>query len=152
MEREASAKSYDVRLKGMPLLSASVIICETVLLEKTEVISAIRIMNALSIAEGNNFARFSSITFLHGTPGDYSQHVLKVQMVKSTGELVAQGPEQPFVYGYKIDPSGAGGYTLTTNFNLDLRTIGPLGQYAIWAFLDGVRVGGATIMLRRARG
>jgi hypothetical protein len=136
----------------MPLLSASVIVCETVLLEKTDVMSAIRIMNVLSIAEGNNFARFSSITFLNSTPGDDSRHILKVQMLKSTGELVAEGPEQPFVYGYKIDPSGAGGYNLTTNFNLDLRTIGPLGQYAIWAFLDGVRVGGAALMLRRAHG
>lgn len=135
----------------MPLISASVIICETVLLEKTDVMSAIRIMNVLSIGEGNNFARFSSITFLSSTPGDYSRHVLKVQMLKSTGEPVAAGQEQPFVYGYRIDPNGSGGYNLTTNFNLDLRTIpAPFCQYVIWAFLDDVRVGGATLMLRRA--
>lgn len=134
----------------MPLLSASIIICETVLLEKTDLMSAIRIMNVLSIAEANNFARFSSVTFLHSAPGDYSRHVLKVQLLRSTGEVIAEGVDESFVYGYRIDPIGAGGYTLTTNFNLDLRTIGPLGQFAIWAFLDGTRVCGATIMLRRA--
>lgn len=133
----------------MPLLSASIIVCEAVLLEKTEVMSAIRIMNVLGIGEGNNFARFSSITFLHSSPEDYSRHVLKVQMLSSTGDLVAEGPDESFVYGYRIDPKGAGGYTLTTNFTLDLRTI-PLGQFGIWAFLDGARVCGATIMLRRA--
>jgi hypothetical protein len=134
----------------MALISASVIICETVLLEKTDVMSAIRIMNVLNIAQGNDFARFSSMTFLHSTPGDFSRHVLKVQMLRSTGELIAEGPDASFVYGYRLDPSGAGGYTLTTNFNLNLRIVGQLGQFAVWAFLDGARVSGATIMLRRA--
>lgn len=132
----------------MSLLSANVIICETVLTEKTEVMSAIRIMNVLTI-RGNNFARFNTLTFLTSHPGDFAAHSLKVQMFSHDEKIVADAPVHPFVYGYNIDPSGAGAYTLTTEFNLDLMPLGSLGQYAIWVFLDGVKVTGTTLLLRR---
>ena len=133
----------------MSLLSANVIICETVLTEKTEVISAVRIMNVLRISGGLNFAKFSSVTFLASEPGDTSPHKIKVQMISSSGDFVAEAPERWFFYGYNVDPSGPGGYTLTTEFNLDLSPLGTLGSYAVWVFLDDVRVCGAPLIMRR---
>jgi hypothetical protein len=133
---------------AMSLLSANVIVCETVITEKSDVMSAIRIMNVLTIKTGN-FARFNSVAFLISQPRDFERHNLKVQMVTMDGELVASAPDHLFVYGHKVDPDGVGAYTLTTEFNLDLEPLGKLGRYAIWVFLDGKNVTGTTLVLRR---
>ena len=101
-------------------LSANIIACETVLSERTEIVSAVRILNVLAIGAGNNFARFSTLTFVTSQPGDLGQHNLQVRMQTMHGELVAQAPGYPFVYGYKIDLTGPGAFMLTTNFNIDL--------------------------------
>ena len=80
---------------------------------------------------------------------DFQQHVVQVQMHGPDGVLVASAPEYRFVYGNKLDHLGPGAFNLTTDFNLDLRPLGTLGNYTISAYLDGQRVAGAPLMLRR---
>ncbi len=133
----------------MPLLSANIIICETVLFEKTEVPSAIRIMNSLALAEGTDAARFFVITFLACEPGDFSRHVLKIAVTQQHGAVIAETADYPFQYGYRIRPSDPGGFILTTEFNIDGKPLGlPLGCL-VSAYLDGEAVARATLTLRR---
>ena len=77
--------------------------------------------DALWIGQFSPAIRFFVLTYLHCTPGDFSSHILKVQMVGRGDDwaVVAEAKEESFVYGYAIDPSGPGGYMLTTEFTLD---------------------------------
>jgi hypothetical protein len=121
-------------------ISAAILVCETVLAEKTGGPSAIRIMDALWVGEFSPAIRFFVLTSLHCAPGDFNSHTLKVQMVGRAGEdwaVVSHAKEEPFVYGYAIDPSGPGGYMLTTEFTLDPKPIQIPGPYFIQAILDG---------------
>jgi hypothetical protein len=65
------------------------------------------------------------------------------------GQLVASAPEQWFFYGYHVDPTGPGAFTLTTEFTLNLAPLGNLGAYMIWVFLDGAQVASAPLIMRR---
>jgi hypothetical protein len=134
------------------LLAANVIICESVLNEKTDVASAIRILNALTIAPAQNFATFRVHTMLTSTPMDFQQHIVKVWMRPIENEnsvMVADAPEFRFVFANKLDFSGPGAFNLTTTFTLDLRPLGTLGHYFVSVSLDGQIVANAPIMLRR---
>ena len=131
-------------------LSVNVIVCEHVLTEKTELLSAIRILDTLTIQHGYDYARFSVVTIAVSNPGDIGPHVLKVVMTTSSGQQVASAPDCRFEYGYKIDPIGFGGFRLTTQFAVDLRPLDTLGQFMIWVYLDGAPVAQAPIMLRRS--
>jgi hypothetical protein len=64
----------------MPLLSANILVCETVLTEKTDMLSAIRMMDTIRVAPSNNSVHFYVVTRVMSQPEDFSQHVLKVQM------------------------------------------------------------------------
>ncbi len=134
----------------MPLLTANIIVCETILVEKTDVISAIRVMNTLSLAPGNNFAHVFVVTFLASQPRDLSQHILKVRVTQLNGLTIAEAPDYPFVYGYRFDVSGLGGFTLTTEFNIDTSGLGIPSNCAVSADLDGQPVARTTLTLRRA--
>lgn len=133
----------------MALLSANVIVCETVLFEKTDIESAIRIMDTLTLAPGNNFAHFFVVTFLNSQPGDFLQHILKIQVTHQDGPLIAETAEYQFMYGYKIDLSGPGGFILTTEFNIDTAPLAMPAGCLINAFLDGQSVARTPLMLRR---
>ncbi len=129
------------------LIHASLIVCESVLTEKTDLVSAIRIMDSLTIGS-IGLAHFFALTRLHSTlPPDLSPHVLAVRAVGPNGEVVASGEPYPFVYGYAAGPSAPGGFMLTTEFNLDASA--PLGTYDIQAWLDLVLVARASLTLRR---
>jgi hypothetical protein len=137
------------RLSLVPsnLIHASLIVCESVLTEKTGLVSAIRIMDVLTIRSAG-FAHFFTLTRLHSTqPPDLSPHVLAVRAVGLDGVTVASGEPYPFVYGYGAEPSAPGGFTLTTEFNLD--SSAPGGTYDIQAWLDLVLVARASLTLRR---
>ena len=56
----------------MPLLSANIIVCESVLSEKTDVASAIRILNALNVSPSRDFVSFKVHTILSSTPWTFS--------------------------------------------------------------------------------
>jgi hypothetical protein len=62
-------------------LSVSLIICESVLNEKTGSVSAIRIMDVLTVSPQSTLARFFVLTYLHSRPLDLQQHVAKVQLM-----------------------------------------------------------------------
>src|SRR5271169_4451188 len=102
----------------MSLLSANIIVCETVLTEKTDVLSAIRMMDTIKIAPNNNAAHFYALTRVTSQPGDFSQHVLKIQMMHQNGASIIEAPECQFSYGYKMDINGLGGFILTTEFTI----------------------------------
>jgi hypothetical protein len=121
-------------------ISAAVLVCETVLAEKTGGPSAIRIMDSLWIGQFAPVIRFFVLTYLHCHPGDFNSHILKVQMVgRASGDwaVVSEAQAESFVYGYQIDPSGPGGYMLTTEFTLDPKPLQIPGLYFIQAILDG---------------
>lgn len=65
--------------------SVSLIVCESVLNEKTESVSAIRIMDVLAVGPLSTSARFFVVTYLHSRPLDFGQHVAKVQLAGLRG-------------------------------------------------------------------
>jgi hypothetical protein len=131
-------------------LAVNVVVCQEVLTEATNLISAIRIFDTLTIAIGNDFAHFYVLTTAFSNPGDLDPHTLKVTMNRWSGEHVASAPEYGFTYGYNLDSASPGGFRLTTEFNVDLRPLGGvLGSFMIWIFLDGAQVAKAPITLRR---
>jgi hypothetical protein len=131
-------------------LSANLIICELVLKEESKVQSAIRIMDRLTIGRPEVSVDFSALTLLTSNPGDFSSHILRVQLHSDTGVLIADTSEQLFAFENRFDQFGIGAYTLTTNFTLQLSKVPLPGRYAVWAFLDGIRVAGAPLTLLRA--
>jgi len=134
----------------MPLLSANVIVCETALAEKTtEVLSAIRMMSVLTLASENDIAHFFVVTFLTCQPGDFSSHILRIQVTDGSGPLIAEAADYAFSYGYKVDPTGPGGFTLTTEFTVDTRPVRLPVDCLISAFLDGQSVARTPLRLRR---
>ncbi|HEV8038874.1 MAG TPA: hypothetical protein VGP62_08430 [Bryobacteraceae bacterium] len=133
----------------MALLSANVIVCEAVLFEKTDVPTAVRIMTAIRLAGGTKSAHFFVVTFLNSQPGDFAKHVLKIQVLDKSGPFISQADDYPFVYGYKLDSSGPGGFTLTTEFNIDTTSMPSPAGWIIVAFLDGQAVARIPLMLLR---
>jgi len=137
----------------MPVpLSSSVLVCEAILIEKSELLSAIRIMDTLTLPAGAVLARFYVLTRIDSQPGDFEPHVLQVRMAFPDGGgwvPVATAPEQRFFYGYKLDKAGPGGFNLTTEFNVDLRPLRTPGTYWIQVFVDGAYVNQCPLTLRR---
>jgi hypothetical protein len=135
----------------MPLLSANVIVCESVLIEKTDVASAIRMINALTSSPSSSIVRFKVHTTVSSSPLDFQPHVLLVEMRAPDGQIFVSAPEYKFVFGNKVDNTGPGFFNLTTDFNLELATLSPMvpTTYMISVYLDGQRVAGTPIMLRR---
>ena len=134
----------------MPLLSANTLVCETVLWEKTDVPTLVRVMSALALGPGNNFAHFFVVTFLSCQPGDSLSHTLRVQITNPNGQPIAEAQPFPFNYGYKVDPNGPGAFILATEFNIDVTRTGLPVNGLVSAFLDDQSVTCVPLMLRRA--
>ncbi|HTW66739.1 MAG TPA: hypothetical protein VME17_19100 [Bryobacteraceae bacterium] len=133
----------------MAFLSANILICETVLTEKTDVLSAIRMMDTIKIAPGNNSVHFYSMTRVSSMPGDFDPHVLKVQVTHQNGTLITEAPEHRFQYGYRMDLGGPGGFILTTEFTIGIETLPLPAGCLVTANLDGKSVARMPFMLRR---
>ncbi len=124
----------------MELLSANIIVCENVLTETPSVggpvLSAVRILSAIRLPVGNDLARFFTLTYLSSQPGDFLKHTIRIQILDKGGSLVIQAEPYLFQFGYLLDPLGPGGYTLRTEFGLNVaaRPL-PLGL-VVCAFLD----------------
>jgi hypothetical protein len=130
-------------------LSANVIVCGDVLRESaTELLSAIRMMSVITVPS-SNYAHFYSIVFISSAPGDIEQHKAQVRLCTADGTVVASANEYEFTYGYRIDPTGIGGFVLRTEFNVDLTKIQTLGTFWLWAFVDGAAIAKTPLMLRR---
>jgi hypothetical protein len=106
-------------------------------------------MSAITVARGNSTARFFSVTFVSSQPGDFEQHQLRIQVTDRNLRLIAQANDWPFQFGYLLDPSGPGGFTLTTEFNIDVTPYQLPLHCLVSAFVDGQTVARAPIMLRR---
>jgi hypothetical protein len=131
-------------------LSANVIVCGEVLVEaKTDLLSAIRIMTAITVSAKQSHVRFWSIAFVSSPPGDYEQHRMLVQMTGPDGGLVASAQEYEFQYGYKIDPKGNGGFSLRTEFSVDVTRLRDSGTYWMGVYVDGQIAARTPITLRR---
>jgi len=131
------------------LLSANIILCESVLLERNDVASAVRIVNVITLAPGNNVAHFKAHTMLNSDSADLSTHVLQLQVFTRSGQLVVSAPQYRFVFANRLDFSGPGAFNLTTDFNVDINQLPALGYFTVVVFLDGERVATTPIMLRR---
>lgn len=127
------------------LISASMLICASVLEETNGIRSAIRIMDTYKVLRDTRFVPFFVLTMLRCTPGDYYPHTVVVRMitnVENEWKIAASTDDYRFVYGYKRDPRGPGGLSLATNFNFDLTALPfpALRTYYMQAWLDGEMV------------
>jgi len=123
-------------------VSVSLIVCESVLHEdKSGAVSAIRIMDILMVGSLSVVARFFVLSYVHSRPLDFEQHVAQVQLMgirDGQWVSVSHAPPHSFVYSYRMDPSGPGGFILTTEFNLNLAKFGDLGIFWVQLTIDGV--------------
>lgn len=134
------------------LLSANLILCESVLTEATGTKTAVRMVNFFTIPyAGNPLIHFFALSFLTCRGPDTSRHVAKVDMVEITsGVPVAEAPEHPFFYGFAPDiPNGPGAFSLSTEFNLDTSKVRVPSPYLVRLRLNGVVEGQTLLMLRR---
>lgn len=135
--------------------SVNLLVCESVLDEKSGSVSAIRIMDVLLVGPASTSARFFVLTYLHSRPLDFGRHVAQVQMTGlRRGEWisVAHAPPHAFVYSYRMAADGPGAFMLTTEFNLDLTTLGELGTFWVQLSVDGAQVEQTPITLLRRKG
>jgi hypothetical protein len=133
--------------------SVSLIVCESVLHEeKTGAVSAIRIMDILKIGRLSNVARFFVLTYLHSRALDLEHHSAQVQLVALRGGRwvsVATAPPHGFAYSCGTLSSAPGAFMLTTEFNLDLNTLGELGTFWVQLSVDGEIVEQTPFTLQR---
>jgi len=132
--------------------SVSLIICESVLNEATGAASAIRILDVLKIGRLSNIARFFVLTYLHSKPLDSGQHVAQIQLLglrNGNWVIVANAPPHYFRYSYGIVYSAPGAFMLTTEFTLDLTTLGELGTFWIQLLVDGILEEQTPLTLQR---
>ena|GEM_PF-3555198 len=133
----------------VPIVSANVIACEDILTEKTDIFSAIKILSAYPVPGGTTQINLYSLATVFSAPGDYSSHVMSVQLKTPEGLAVARGEDYRFNYGYRIDPAGYGGFSLKTKFNLKLSELpGNLGWFFVWVYVDGEPVAKTAFTLR----
>jgi hypothetical protein len=132
-------------------LSGNIIICEQILRDtKTDVLSAVNLIDTLRIQPGESHVRFYTLTFIYGYAGDIDAHTLSIRMAKFNGEVVAAADDYYFKYSRKIDPTAPGGLHLYTEFAIDTTQLEPLEiSYVVWAFLDNTAIAKTPLMLRR---
>lgn len=134
-------------LKTTSNKAANIVLCESVLSEKSGFLSAMRLINVITFNAQNPRFSFKALTALNAEPGDFAVHSIALQMVRGDGYIAAHTMPLQFVYGYAIDPTGPGAYYLTTNFDLVGSQSLP-GNYSVAAFVDDVVVASAPVMLR----
>lgn len=109
-------------------------------------------MDVLALAPLAHEARFFVVTRLHSRALDIRSHVAIIQLVSfRDGNLVsvASTPPYNFVYSYDKDPSAPGLFTMTTEFNLNLLTLGALGTFWVQLSVDEAFVEQTPITLLR---
>ena len=135
----------------MALLSANILLCEFVLWERNDIPTMVRTMSTIALSPTRQSAHFFAVTTVHCQPGDFGFHSLLVG-VSEGGNFISRTPPHSFQYGYKIDPSGAGGFILTSEFNLDVSQLRlPMNDF-VCAYLDTLPepVAKTPLMIRRA--
>lgn len=131
------------------LISANVVLCETVLIEKNDVASAIRIINVITVAPGSHLASFKAHTILNCDTFDFSQHVVQLQVFRRDGAIVGSAPPYNFIFANRVDTTGPGAFNLTTEFTIDMTRLPRFDYYFVAVFVDGNRIGGTPLMLRK---
>ena len=131
-------------------LSANLIVCSEVLVEeKTTLLSAIRMMSSITILRHESHVHIWSIVFVSSIPGDHDRHRMLVTMTGPDSVIVASAEASEFEYGYKVDPTGNGGFSLRTEFNVEVSRIPASGTYWMNAHVDGHLVARTPVTLRR---
>jgi hypothetical protein len=139
----------------MALLSANMALCEAVIWEDPPAASGGgkigTIVRALSVITLRNTfsAHFFCVTGLASQPGDFNPHVLRIQITDKTGSVISQTEGYKFSYGYLIDSHAFGGFTLTTEFTIDVSQYQlPLGC-VVTAHLDDVAIARTPLLIKR---
>ena len=133
-------------------ISASIVVCESVLTEKTGILTAVRITDSFILNQAAAFAHFYTVTFVRSLPMDFQQHRLKIQIVRKVGTTwvtLAEAPEHYFNHHYTV-LSEPVSFSLTTEFTLALGPLEPLRSYFVQAWLDGEMVVQTPLTLRRS--
>jgi hypothetical protein len=116
--------------------------------ESARMHSLIRVVDTFAVSGAT--LRFFVVCHLHSSPSDTAPHVLTIQMMgrrDSNWIPLAGAPPKVFKYGYNLNPSGPGGFVLSTEFNLDMNKTG-FGLFYIQALLDGQLVAQVPLTLR----
>lgn len=138
------------------MLTANIILCEIVLREQ-KTISPVRLVNWITAASATQIAHFFAVTQLSQDAPDSGVHSLILKVVRNAqssgleilnAAVIAEAKPFAFSYGREIDPQAPGGFTLTTEFTIDMAISNP-GIYYVEAWLDGKDVARAPITLRR---
>jgi hypothetical protein len=136
-----------VTMLANPFATANVFICEDVVKDGS-FLNAIHVFNVITIEKLKQPRfKFKTLAYLTSQPGDTAPHSLAVQMERYDGYIAAYTTPTQFVFGYAIDPSGPGGYFMTTNFEIDAALYVP-GNYAIVVYVDRQAVASAPLRLR----
>jgi hypothetical protein len=127
------------------------LLCELVLWEKSDIPTIVRSLSTIGLSPTRNLAHFFSVTTLHSQSGDSQFHSLHVCVSDQQGHIIARTAPYGFQYGYKLDPSGPGGFILTSEFNLDVTQMRLPLYCLVSAFLDdiGDPVAKVPLLLRR---
>ena len=130
-----------------PFATANVFVCEDVVKDGA-LLNAVHIVNVITLERWRQPKfTFKALTYLTSQPGDTASHTFAVQLERYDGYVAAYSVPIQFVFGYAIDPSGPGGYFMTTNFEVDAALYVP-GNYAVVIYVDRQAVASAALMLR----
>jgi len=136
-----------VLMLANPFATANVLICEDVVRDGA-FLNAVHVFSVITIERWKQPKfRFKAITHLTSQPGDIIPHNFAVQLERYDGYVAAYTIPIQFVFGYALDPSGPGGYFMTTNFEIDAQLYVP-GNYAVVVYVDRQAVASTALMLR----
>ena len=82
--------------------------------------NAVHLCSVITLGHQKPRFSFKALTALTSQPGDFSPHVITVQLERFDGFIAAYTQPMQFTYGYAIDVTGLGGFYHTTNFDLDM--------------------------------
>lgn len=130
-------------------VTANLILCETLVWERgNELPTAVRILNSIQLTPLSTGVHFFSLVGVYKASYDFNPHTLQVVMLAPPDYkvIIAAGPPQRFVYGYRLTQAAPGGFLLGTEFNVVIAT---LGVYWIQALLDNELVSQVPLLLSK---
>jgi hypothetical protein len=141
------------QLKPMGLLSSNIAVCETIIWERSDVPTLIRVMSVITLRPDATSVHFLVVTSLDSQPGDLDPHTVLITVADKNGNIVASTEPFGFSYGYKLDPNGPGAFIMTTEVTLEISKLPTElpSYFLVSAFLDTLPdpVSLTPLMLRR---
>jgi hypothetical protein len=110
-------------------------------------------MSVITVNPEATTIHFTVVTALNSHPGDHEKHLLLIQITDWKNNIVAQAEPYEFEHGYIIDPTGPGGFIMTTQVVLEIAKMPSVlpCQLLIQAFVDRIpdNVSSTPLLVRR---